>query len=52
MLVVACASCYAENLACGFEDVEHLQVPGYCVVCGYGPYFSLNHLRDICYGIV
>lgn len=52
MLVATYASCHAENLTCGFEDVEHLQVPRYRVACGYRPYFALNNLRDICNGIV
>lgn len=52
MLVATCPSCQTENLACSFEDVEHLQVPRRCVVCGYRPYFTLDYLRDICNGIM
>jgi hypothetical protein len=52
LVVAACTPCQAENLTRGFEDVEHLLVPRYCVVRGYGPYFTLDYLHGVYYGVV
>jgi hypothetical protein len=51
-LVATCTACQAEDLACGFEDVERLHVARDYVAGDHTPYFVLDYLNDICYGLM
>jgi len=52
ILVATCISRQAENLTCSFEDVERLDVARDYVAGDHTPYFVLDYLNDICYGIM
>ena len=52
IVVATCTARQAENLTCSFEDVERLLVARDYVAGDHTPYFILDYLNDICYGIV
>jgi len=51
-VVATCTASQAESLTCSFEDVERLHVVRDHVAGDHTPYFILDYLNDICYGIM
>lgn len=52
ILVAMCTARQAKNLTCSLEDVERLHVAKDYVAGHHTPYFVLDYLNDIRYGVM